>query len=185
MHSRYDFRRIAATTVVALAMGMGLNAAQAQSTQPAAPAQGPGMHAMHGGGEDMIGHLIAKAKAQLNLNTMQQGMFDAAVAASKSARQAARTAHQSVHATLQAELAKPVPDLAAVAQAADAARQTAQTQQQAVRNQWLALYATFTPDQIAVVKTILQNHMAQADSFRQKMIQRWQQMHGSTSATGS
>jgi len=181
---RYDdFRRVAATTVVALAMGLGINVASAQTTPPAQPVHGPGMRG--GGGEEMIGHLIARAKAQLNLNTMQQGMFDAAVAASKAAHQSARTAHDSVHSTLQAELAKSEPDLAAVAKAADAARQTAQAQRLAVRDQWLALYATFTSDQKAVVKTMLQNHMAQAESFRQRMMQRWQQMHGGTSAAGS
>jgi Spy/CpxP family protein refolding chaperone len=135
-------------------------------------AQPAGMHGPHGGGspDDMIGHLIAHAKTQLSLNTSQQGMFDSAVASSKAARESGRALHQTVHDTLAAELAKPEPDLTAVAAAADNAQAQGQALRKTVRGQWLALYATFTPDQKAVVKTMLQNHMAKADSFRQKMM---------------
>ena len=88
------------------------------------------MATMAGADDEMIGHLIAHAKAQLNLNTMQQGMFDTAVAHSKAAREAGRALHEKVKATLQAELAKPEPDLAAVAAAADAAIDQARAQAQ-------------------------------------------------------
>jgi len=69
----------------------------------------------------MIGHLIMHAKAQLNLNTSQQQMFDAAVASTKTAFQTGKTLHQSVKDALNTELAKAEPDLAAVAAASDAA----------------------------------------------------------------
>ena len=108
----------------------------------------------------MIGHLIAHAKAKLNLNTMQQGMFDTAVADSKAAREAGRALHEKVKATLQAELAKPEPDLAAVAAAADAAIDQGRAQRRAIRAEWLALYGTFTVEQKAVVKEMLQKQVA-------------------------
>ena len=110
----------------------------------------------------MIGHLIAHAKSRLNLNTMQQGMFDTAIADSKAAREAGRALHEKVKATLQAELAK-------VAAASDTAVDQGRDKRKAIRAEWLALYATFTVEQKAVVKELLQKRLAHAESFRQKM----------------
>jgi Spy/CpxP family protein refolding chaperone len=129
----------------------------------------------------MIRHLIAHAKAKLNLNTMQQGMFDTAVADSKAAREAGRALHEKVKATLQAELAKPEPDLAAVAAAADAAVDQGRDKRKAIRAEWLALYATFTVEQKAVVKDMLQKRLAHAESFRQKMRERMHSMFDKSS----
>jgi hypothetical protein len=91
------------------------------------------------------------------------------------------TLHQTVKDTLTAELAKPEPDLAAVAAAADNARAQGQALQQQVRTQWLALYATFSVDQKTVVKNLIQQHLAQAETFRAQMQQHWQQ--GGTGTT--
>ena len=161
------FRTIAGVAVVAMATAFGSAAALAQ---PAGPHHGPG------GADEMIGHLIAHAKAKLNLNTMQQGMFDTAVADSKAAREAGRALHEKVKATLQAELAKPEPDLAAVAAAADAAIDQGRAQRRAIRAEWLALYGTFTVEQKAVVKEMLQKHVARSESFRGKMRERMHHM---------
>ena len=182
-----------ATLVVvsALAMTLGATAALAQTTSapptgaPADAPPGPHKHG-HGAPGDMIGHLIMSAKAQLNLNTSQQQMFDAAVASSKAAWQQAKTLHQSVNDALTAELAKSEPDLAAVAAAADNARAQGEALRQQVRAQWLALYATFSTDQKTVVKNLIQQHMAQAEAFRAQMQQRWQQGGtGESGATGT
>jgi Spy/CpxP family protein refolding chaperone len=163
MTSHRSFRTIAGVAAFALATAFGSHAALAQ------PAGGP--HGPHGmaGPDEMIGHLIASAKSQLNLNTSQQTMFDTAVADSKAAFQSGRALHQKVRDTLNAELAKTEPDLAAVAAAGDAAMDQGRAQRKAIRTEWLALYATFTPDQKAVVKDMLQKHVAKADSFREKM----------------
>lgn len=169
------FRTIAGIAAVAVAIGLGSAAALAQ---PAGAAHGA--HGM-GGPDEMIGHLIAHAKAQLNLNTMQQGMFDTAVADSKAARQAGRALHEKVKATLQAELAKPEPDLAAVAAAADAAVDQGRDKRRAIRAEWLALYATFTVEQKAVVKDMLQKRLAHAESFREKMREHMQSMFNKSS----
>jgi uncharacterized membrane protein len=76
---------------------------------------------------------------------------------------------QKVHDALAAELAKPEPDLAAVAAASDSAR-TANAQLHAqVRDAWLNLYATFSPDQKAVVKNALSQRLAKVEQFREKM----------------
>jgi Spy/CpxP family protein refolding chaperone len=161
------FRTTAAIAVVAMAMAFGSAVAQAK------PEGGP-HHP--GGADEMVGHLIAHAKEKLNLNTMQQQMFDTAIAGSKAAREAGRARHEKVKATLQAELAKPEPDLAAVAAAADAAMDQGRAQRQAIRAKWLALYGTFTVEQKAVVKEMLQERMARAESFRHKMRERMHQM---------
>ncbi len=43
-----------------------------------------------------------------------------------------------------------------------------------VRTQWLNLYATFSPDQKAVIRDMLQKRMARMESFRQKMREHFQ-----------
>ena len=133
----------------------------------AQPSGGHG-HGHRGGGGDVV-MAIVHLKDQLNLNTAQQAMWDNAVAAGRNARTAARANMQKVHDALAAELAKPEPDLAAVAAASDSAR-TANAQLHAqVRDAWLNLYATFSPDQKAVVKNALSQRLAKVEQFREKM----------------
>ena len=156
----------------ALAMTLGATAALAQTTP--APAGGPPMHGHRPHG-DMIGHLIVSAKAQLNLNTSQQQMWDAAVAQSKSARATGRASFEKVRSAMSTELAKTEPDLASVAAAADDAKATNEALRKQVRAQWLALYATFSADQKAVVKTAIQSRMAKADQMREQFQQKMQQ----------
>ena len=153
--------RLAVAAAAALIGVVGIAAAQPFHRGP------------HGGGDVVMS--IAALKDKLNLNTAQQAQWDSAVAAGKAARQNASAAMQNVHATLQAELAKPEPDLGAVAAAADAARTTAANAHRQARDAWLNLYNTFSPDQKAVVKTALQNRMARMEKFREKMLQRHSQ----------
>ena len=132
----------------------------------------------------MIGHLIADAKAELNLNTMQQGMFDTAVANSKAAHETGPcAARRRSGTTLQTELAKPEPDLAAVAAAADAAMEEgrAAAEVDPRPNGWRST-RQFSPEQKAVVRDLLQKRMNHADSFRQKMRERMH--HFRDGATG-
>jgi len=120
----------------------------------------------------MIGRLIAEARAELKLDTMQQEVFDRAVANSKVAHQKARALQARVRDTLQAELAKPEPNLAAVAAAADAAMEEGRMARKAIRDEWLALYGMFGPEQKAAVRNLLQKRMSEGDSFRQEMRER-------------
>lgn len=152
--------RLAAITAAALIGAAGLAAAQ------------PFHHRHHGADAVMS---IAALKGKLNLDTSQQSLWDNAVAAGKAARESARANMQKVHDALQAELAKPEPDLAAVAAASDAARNANTATHRQVRDAWLNLYGTFTPDQKAVVKSALQKRMARMERFREKMLQRHSQ----------
>lgn len=151
--------RVAALSAAALFAVAGVAAAQ--------PHHGP--HGAMGGDVVMA---IAGLKAQLNLNTSQQVMWDNAVAAGKAARDSGRANRQKVHDTLTAELAKPEPDLAAVAAAADAARDAGAATHRQVRDAWLNLYATFTPDQKTIVKNAIQDRLTRMEAFREKMLQR-------------
>jgi Spy/CpxP family protein refolding chaperone len=162
---------VAAAAGIAMTLGAGYLAAQ--------PAAGP--HGSHGGPDGALAGLIMHAKSQLNLNSSQQVMFDAAAANTKTAFQSGKALHQRVKDAMTAELAKPEPDLAAVAAVEDDVAQQGKTLRQSVRGNWLALYATFTPEQKAVVKTLLQARVAQAESFRQKMHDHMLQKSGATS----
>jgi hypothetical protein len=99
--------------------------------------------------------MLAAVKGQLNLNTSQQLQWDSAVAQGKAAHEAARAAHDQLKTAMQAELAKAEPDLASVAAAADGARQQVESAHRTARDAWLALYATFSPEQKAVVRDTL------------------------------
>jgi len=111
-------------------------------------------------------HMLAAVKSQLNLNTSQQLQWDNVAAQAKAAHDAARASHDQLKAAFQAELAKAEPDLASVATLADGARQQTESAHRAVRDAWLALYATFTPDQKAVVRDALQAGMARMAARR-------------------
>jgi periplasmic protein CpxP/Spy len=152
------FAAVAAATIVAFS-GAAL-------AQPAHWHGGPGQ-----GAADFV-HVFAALKSQLNLNTSQQAMWDAAVAQTKSARDTGRANFDKVRTALSAELAKPEPDLAAVAAVADDAQAANAALRKQIRSQWLALYATFTPDQKAVVKDALSKRVARMEKFREKMMQR-------------
>jgi Spy/CpxP family protein refolding chaperone len=157
----------AAATVLALAF------AGAAVAQPGG-VPGDSHHAMMsaGGGDGFLGHAIGRAQAKLNLNTSQKLMFDNALAQAKAAHESGRALHQKVKDSLTAELAKTEPDLAAVAAVSDGVQQQGIALRHQVRDAWLQLYATFTPDQKAVVREMLQNHLAHMESFRQKLKER-------------
>jgi Spy/CpxP family protein refolding chaperone len=153
------------TTFAAVAAAAAVAYAGAALAQPAHP------HGGAGHGPDFV-HAIAALKSQLNLNTSQQAMWDAAAAQSKAAREAGRANFDKVRTAMTAELAKPEPDLAAVAAVADDAQAANTALRKQIRSQWLALYATFTPDQKALVKDALSKRVARMEKFREKMMQR-------------
>ena len=122
--------------------------------------------------------MIAGAKAQLNLNTSQQVMFDNAVAAAKAARATFRQNMDQLHTVLNNELAKSEPDLAAVAAASDVAQANNQALRKQVRDQWLALYATFSPSQKAVVRDTIKARVTRMEAFRERMREQMQSRPG-------
>jgi hypothetical protein len=71
------------------------------------------------------------------------------------------------------ELAKAAPDLSRIAATADQVHDADTAAHRQVRAQWLQLYATFTPDQIAVVKAGFERRMARLERFRERMLRRF------------
>jgi Spy/CpxP family protein refolding chaperone len=152
-------KSVAAAVAVAASLGLaGVTLAQPH-----------GHHGRHHGDVTMA---IAALKDKLSLNTSQQAMWESAVAQSRSARESARANFGKVRTTLTAELAKAEPDLAAVAAASDEVQAANATLRQQARNAWLALYATFTPEQKAVVRDALQQRVARMERFRERMKER-------------
>ena len=147
-------RRLAALAAAGL-----MGASAAALAQP--------VHPHHRGGANFELR-IAALRGQLNLNTSQQQMWDSAMAATRDARSTGRANAGRLHDALAAELAKAEPDLAAVAAVSDdvQAKNTALRHQ--ARDAWLAVYATFTPDQKAVVRDALGKRMARMEQWRQK-----------------
>ena len=188
MTMQSNFRRIAVVAAAALAMALGAGAAMAQ---PATGPMGPGAGGPHGfgaggphgpgGGDVMIGNIIQKAKAQLNLSTGQQTIFDGIVADAKKERDAARERHQTLKEAMKAQLAAAVPDLRAVAALGDNVAQQDRAARIKVRDQWLTFYErSLTTEQKAVVRDMLQKRIAHMESFRQKMHEWMQQRSGAT-----
>ena len=140
------------------------------SLSGAALAQHPG-HGGSAGGGDIV-HTLVGLKSKLALNTSQQTMWDAAVAQGKAAMATGHANFAKVHTAMTTELAKAEPDLSAVAAAADDVQASNAALHKQVRASWLALYATFTPDQKAVVKQALSDRLAKMDSFRERMKER-------------
>jgi len=130
-------------------------------------------HGVGGGGGDPVIRAITAFKSQLNLNTSQQALWDAAATASKAARDAAIQRRQSVRQVVNEELANAAPNLARVAAASDQVQDANTAARRQVRDQWLAVYNTFTAEQKAIVKTGIQNHMSRMENFRQHMRERF------------
>jgi len=165
---------------LAVATALSLTIAGGALAAPGGPGPGPGgPGGPHGGfGGAPFEHVIAEAKAKLNLNTSQQAQFDQAVANAKSAREQGRGIGQKVRDTVRAELAKAEPDLDAIARTADEAQAQGQAVRKQIRDQFLKLYGTFTPEQKAVVRELLQARMDRAEGFRAKMHERMLQRGG-------
>jgi hypothetical protein len=164
--------RVAGVMAAAL-MAIGSQAALAQ------PGSGHG----RGPGSDhglAVEQVLASLKAQLNLNTSQQVMWDNAAAHGKAARASARGSMDQVHAAMKAELAKAEPDFAAVATIADQVQANNQAARKQVRDEWLRLYATFSPAQKAVVRDALRERLARMEAFRERMKERFQSRQGPT-----
>jgi hypothetical protein len=118
---------------------------------------------MHGGTPL---EMLRPLKGQLNLNTSQQQQWDNAVALSQAALNAVHASFQQGHAALQAELAKPEPDFAALAAATDGARDQIASAHRQARDAWLALYATFTPEQKGIARDAIQAKIQQMQARR-------------------
>ncbi len=138
---------------------------------------GPGMGgpAMSGG---MVEHAIDGLKDKLALDGAQQTMFDTARAQSLAARDRMHASRTDVRTKVQAELAKPEPDLAAVSAMLDGAEEQGRSLRRQSRDQWLKVYASLRPDQKAIVRDEIKSRMARMDGMQERMKER--RAHGTS-----
>ena len=158
-----SYRKLALAALAAFTLGLGSAQAQPAGPGPNGPGFGHGL---------MIEQAIQSLQGKLSLNTMQQTRWANAAAQTKAAHDSVRGQMQRVKDALAAELAKPEPDLAAVASVADASEAQVRALRTQTRDGWLQVYATFTPAQKAVVRDALQQKMSMMQNFRARMQQR-------------
>jgi Spy/CpxP family protein refolding chaperone len=152
---------------LASALVLALSGAAYAGPGPQGGPHGPGARGAH------VEQVIAQLRAQLNLNTQQQLAFDNAIAASKAAREAGRAQIGQVRDAMKAELAKPAPDLRAIAGLAETTRANAHAQHAQIREQWLQLYDSFDAQQKAVVRDALLKRVERMEHFRERMHERF------------
>jgi hypothetical protein len=111
----------------------------------------------------------AQAKEKLNLNPAQQAQWDVAQQQTRAARDTMKQAHQQLKQATEAELAKPEPDLAALAAVADNAQANNQQARHAARAEWLKLYASLDSTQKATVRDYMLKGIERMQAFRARV----------------
>ncbi|MBI3148873.1 MAG: periplasmic heavy metal sensor [Betaproteobacteria bacterium] len=132
---------------------------------PLAVWAGPGM----GGGFA----LPPQAKERLQLTPEQNAQWDYAVQQTRAAREAMKQARQEMKQATQAELAKPEPDLAALAALGDSVQARNQQSRHAARTEWLKLYASFSGAQKTTVRDMMVKRIQRREEFREHMRERF------------
>lgn len=133
------------------------------------PMGGPGGPGAPGG---IVEHVLADLEGKLALDGSQKQAFDRVRAQAIAARDRGLAARADVRTKVDAELAKPEPDLAAVASLMDGAEEQGRALRRQVRDEWLKLYASLRPDQKTVVRDELKARMARAEGMRDRMHER-------------
>lgn len=110
---------------------------------------------------------IESLKTELNLSPAQQLQFAKAVAKTQQVVPQIQANHKALLAATKSELEKDVPDLAALAVQKDNTELANLALRQSARAEWLSLYATLTPEQIAVVKTHIEEVLGKLEAIRQ------------------
>ena len=142
----------------------------------ATPLLSTGVHA-----QDMpmmpFGHGADRLAEKLKLSPEQRKQWDSMVQKSKAHFETMRREHHEMHDAMKAELAKPEPDLAALAAKADALHDKARAAHRELRDGWLKLYATMNTEQKGEVKKAILWHMAKMHHMRERMMHRHHHHH--------
>jgi uncharacterized membrane protein len=117
-----------------------------------------------------MGHHAERMAEKLKLTPDQRAQWDAMVQKSKAQHEAMRKQHREMHEAMKAELAKPEPDLAALAATGDAARASGMAAHKELRDGWLKLYATMNPEQKGMVKKAIIWHMKKMRHMHHRMM---------------
>lgn len=120
----------------------------------ASPHGGHGHH-HHGGFGQYGGLLSEEVRKQLNLAPEQDRDWQELKRQQQALWEQMRDTHQQMRAQIDAELAKPQPDLAAINAAMDAAHERNYAANKRLREAALGFYQTLTPDRQAIVVSAL------------------------------
>jgi len=158
---------LASTVAVAAPGGPGGPGPRGGAAGPGAPGPGgPGV------GPGMVEHVLEGLKDKLALDGAQQSLFDAARAQTLAARDRMVASRNDVRAKVESELAKPDPDLAAVAALFESAEEQSRALRHQTRDQWLKLYASLRADQKLVVRDELKARFDRMETMRERMKER-------------
>jgi hypothetical protein len=103
----------------------------------------------------------------LDMTPAQQAQFDVAVVATQRVVAATVLAGIQMKAHVQMELAKPRPDLEALARLKDANEEKIRPLHLAARAEWLNLYAMLSDEQVATVKEHLKETLDHLEALQQ------------------
>lgn len=106
----------------------------------------------------------------LDLTPVQQAQFDAAVAATQRVVVAAALDGLLLKSMAQAELAKPRPDLEALARAREDSAARLKPLHDAARAEWLRLYALLGDDQVEIVKAFLEARLGHLEALQKLLM---------------
>ena len=107
---------------------------------------------------------LESMKDEINLTPAQQFQLGNCLTQTKTLRTAAQGAAAIMKQTIDAELAKPQPDLALIAATSDAMQAQMIAARQAVRAEWLTLYAMLSPEQQTIVGARLEKAWLRLES---------------------
>ena len=117
----------------------------------------------------MVEQVIEGLRDKLALDSAQRAMFDSAHAQTIAARDRMHASRTDIRSKVQAELAKPEPDLAAVTAILESAEEQGRSMRHQARDQWLKVYANLRPDQKLIVRDELKARMARMDAMQERM----------------
>jgi len=103
---------------------------------------------------------ITKVEKKLDLTPLQKAQFDVALAASKAAFLAIEANHKDLKMLADVELAKARPDLEMLANEVDETMEQGRIERLKARVEWLKLYNLLSDQQVAVVKSAIQEKVA-------------------------
>jgi hypothetical protein len=105
----------------------------------------------------------------LRLNAVQKAQFDTAVAATQRALLSVGLAVLQVKGRLAEELAKPKPDLDALARAQEEAIEQTRPLFREARDEWARLYAMLDPDQVAATRAFVEEKLRRLERIGESL----------------
>lgn len=105
----------------------------------------------------------------LRLNPVQKAQFDTAVAATQRALLSVGLAALQVKGRLAEELAKPKPDLDALARAQEEAIEQTRPLFREAHAEWARLYAMLDPDQVAATRAFVEEKLRRLERIGESL----------------